>query len=89
MLTRLLQCKTVEDFTDLGTEMCFNAGASALQKDLLRERMVFRKDAAWTQDKLALTSIEDLIAESAGEEKAVAVLHKLQILQQLCPVIKA
>lgn len=88
MLERLLQCETVEDFTDLGATMCFNHGVQELQGALLKERMVFRQESAWTQDKMNLAAVTDLIQESKAEEdKPTAVLHRLQILKQLCPAI--
>lgn len=94
MLQQLLECKNLQDFTELGVKLCDNSNYKTLLSDIKDEGLVFNLDFYWMPDRLSKyvaddNALQHAVVKTEKEKYNVRVLHMLQLWQMCCPAVNS
>ena len=92
MLDMLLSLDSLKSITEFGVALIDDSNSMKLQDELRDSHLVFDAANLWTASKLyevsfSLDNIDTILVKIHNEEKSTRILHLLQLVSVLAPMV--
>ena len=92
MLNMLLSLDSLKSITDFGVALVDESNFMKLQDELRDSRLVFNAANLWTESRIyevsfSLDNLDTLLCGIHKEEKSIRIIHLLQLVSVLVPMV--